>query len=267
VQVSDRWSSAARPTLGHVLRAARFEWRLAWSRRRLRLPLLIGLLPIVVAIAGVLLQHIGIVVVQGSDILSQIVGSVFLLLVVLLPLLFGTALVVQEAEAKTLVYLLVRPLSRGSLLLGKFLGAWAAASVQLVVSLALTALLLLGAEAFTSAGAWAGRLVALAVALVFGALAYGALFTLVGLVFARPALVGLFLAFGWENGIQFLPGWIKNLTIRHHLAALLPEGLLPPGMLTLLAPASPAVGIAWLVGGTLVQLALAVWLFARRDYP
>jgi ABC-type transport system involved in multi-copper enzyme maturation permease subunit len=265
--VHERWSEAARPTFGHVLRAARFEWRLAWSRRRLRLPLLIGLLPVVVAVAGIVLQKTGVVVVQGSDILSQLVGAVFLLLVVLLPLLFGTALVVQEAEAKTLVYLLVRPLSRGSLLLGKFLGAWAAASVQLVASLAITALLLLGAEAFVSAGTWGGRLAGLAVALVFGALAYGALFTLVGLVFARPALVGLFLAFIWESGIQFMPGWIKNLTVRHHLASLLPEGVLPAGMLTLLSPASPVVGIAWLLGGTLLQLAVAVWLFARRDYP
>jgi ABC-2 type transport system permease protein len=265
--VNERWTFAAQPDLGHVLRAARFEWRLAWSRRRLRLPLLIGLLPVVVALAGIVLQKTGVVVVQGSDMLSQIVGTVFLLLVVLLPLLFGTALVVQEAEAKTLVYLLVRPLSRGSLLLGKFIGAWAAASVQLVVSLAITALLLLGAEAFASAGSWGGHLVLLAVALVLGALAYGALFTLVGLLFSRPALVGLVLAFGWENGIQFLPGWIKNLTVRHHLAALLPEGVLPPGMLTLLSPASPVVGIAWLLGGTLLQLAFAVWLFARRDYP
>jgi ABC-type transport system involved in multi-copper enzyme maturation permease subunit len=265
--VNGLWSGAARPAAGHVVRAARFEWRLAWSRQRLRLPLVIASLPVVVALAGVVLQHTGIVVVQGSDMLSQIVGSVFLLLVVLLPLVFGTALVVQEAEAKTLVYLLVRPLSRGSLLLGKFLGAWAAASVQLVATLALTALLLLGSDAWARAADAAGHLVLLAVALVFGALAYGALFTLVGLVFTRPALVGLFLAFGWENVIQFLPGWIKNLTVRHHLASLLPGDLLPPGMLTLLSPAPAATGIAWLVAGALVQLAVAVWLFARRDYP
>ncbi len=250
------------------MRAARFEWRLAWQRQRLRLPVALGLLPALVAGVGVLLQRAGIVVVQGSDVLAQIVGTIYVqFLVVLLPLVHGTALVAQEAEARTLVYLLVRPLSRGSLLAGKFLGSWAATALQLVASLAVTAALLLGAEGFAGAGAWAGRLAGLALALVLGSLAYGALFTLVGLVFSRPALVGLFLAFGWESAIPFLPGWIRHLSVRHHLAAVLPSGALPGPMLSAMHPPDPAVGVAWLLGGAALALAAAIGLFARRDYP
>jgi hypothetical protein len=136
-----------------------------------------------------------------------------------------------------------------------------------VVSLGVTALLLLGAEDFQDAGAWTARLGRLGLALVLGALAYGALFTVVGLLFSRPALVGLFLAFGWESAIQFLPGWIKNLTVRHHLAGVLPADALPPAMLAALSPPGAFVGIAWLLGGALLALCAAAWLFARRDYP
>ena len=265
--MTEAWA-AARLEPGAVLRAARFEWRLAWQRRRLRLPAALALLPVAVALVGLLLQRTGVVVVQGSDVLSQIVGTLFLqFLVVLLPLVHGTALVAQEAEARTLVYLLVRPLSRGSLLVGKFLGSWLATGLQLVIALVATAALLLGAEAFSSPGEWAGRIALLGLSLVLGSLAYGALFTLVGLVFSRPAFVGLFLAFGWETAIPFLPGWIRHLTVRYHLASVLPAGLLPPGLLSAIDPPTPLVGLAWMLGGAVVALAGAVLLFARRDYP
>ena len=99
--MANEWASAARLEPAAVLRAARFEWRLAWQRRRLRLPVALGLLPALVAVIGILLQRAGIVVVQGSDVLSQIVGTIYLqFLVVLLPLVNGTALVAQEAERR-----------------------------------------------------------------------------------------------------------------------------------------------------------------------
>jgi ABC-type transport system involved in multi-copper enzyme maturation permease subunit len=264
----DILTGAERLAAGDVARAARFEWRLGWQVRRVRLQLLLALLPLLVALVGIVLQRAGIVVVRGSDVLAQIVASVFLqLLVVVLPLVAGTGLVAQEAESRTLVYLLVRPLTRGSLLAGKFIGAWAATSVLLVASLLTTSMLLLAADAFRSSSEWFGRLPGLGAALVLGALAYGALFTLVGLLFSRPALVGLFLAFGWEGAIPFLPGWIKALTVRHHLAAVIPADALPAGVRAALSPPSLASGLAWLVGGALVSLALSIWLFARRDYP
>jgi ABC-2 type transport system permease protein len=258
----------ARPALTEVRRAAAFEWRLAWQSRRRRVSLLLGFLPVFLTLLAIGLKVPGIVPVRGVDAITAVLASLYLvLLVVILPLLYGTQLVAQEAEARTLVFLLVRPLSRGSLLLGKFLGSWAACSVQLVVSLALTTLLWLGSDRFQDAAPALARLPLFAATMVLGALAYGALFTLVGLVFSRPALVGLFLALGWENAIPFLPGWIKTLTIRHHLAAFLPATALPPGMHAALAPPSWPVALAWLVGGTAAALLISMWLFARRDYP
>ena len=258
----------ARPAAVEVRRAAGFEWRLAWQPRRRRLSLLLALLPAFLSVLAIVLKLSGIVVVQGTDALAHLVATLYLaLLVVILPLLYGTQLVAQEAEARTLVFLLVRPLSRGSLLLGKFLGSWAACSVQLIASLLLTTLLWLGSDHFRDAAPALARLPLFALTLALGALAYGALFTLVGLVFARPALVGLLLALGWENAIPFLPGWIKTLTVRHHLVAFLPADALPPGMRTALAPPPWPAGLAWLLGGAVVALAVSMWLFARRDYP
>lgn len=251
----------------HVLQAARFQWRLAWQRRRLLRTLLLHLFPIALAALGAILKWSGVITVLGSDILSNFLVFVYLqILLVLVALLFGTGLVTSDAEARTLPYLLVRPLSRGSLLVGKFLGAWLVASLLLCASMLVSALLLLGSDGFVDAGAWVGRIPRFGIPLVLGALAYGALFTFVGLVFPRPAIVGLFLAFGWENIIQFLPGWIKSLTVRHHLAALVPRQSVPAEVLALLDPPGMFAGLVWLVGSAALFLGLSMGLFARRDF-
>ena len=79
--------------------------------------------------------------------------------------------------------------------------------------------------------------------------------------------VGLFLAFGWESAIPFLPGWIKSLTVRYHLTALVPADALPPGVRGGISPPDILPAVVWLVGGAVLALVLSVWLFARRDYP
>ena len=103
--------------------------------------------------------------------------------------------------------------------------------------------------------------------LIVGALAYGVLFTLVGLVAARPALVGVFLAFGWENALAYLPGWIKLLTVRHHLVGLLPRSAVPGASWIAIDPPSLVAGTSTLFLASLAGLAAATILFGRRDCP
>ena len=251
-----------------VLRAAAFEWRLTWSRSRRRLALLLHALPVVLSVLIAALHAGGLVTALGSDALTGLVATVYVsILIVVVPLVFGTSLVASEAEAHTLVYLLVRPLSRGSLLLGKFGGAWLASTLMSCVSVALSAAILLGIDGFADAGTWIGRLPRVWAVMALGGLAYGALFTLVGLVFSRPALVGLALAFGWETAIPFLPGSLRLFTVRHHLSAFLPPELLPATLRAALGPSSPAVALLWLLGGAAASLTIAIAVFARRDYP
>jgi len=249
-----------------VGRAARFQWALAWRRRRLGRSLLAAAIPVVLAVLGAALVRSGWVPVRGAEALGQLILAVHIhILLVVIPLQFGTGLIAQEEEARTLPFLLVRPLSRGSLLLGKFLGAWLAASVLLVASLIVSALLLLGADGFDGAAPWAHYLPRFASLLVVGALAYGVLFTLVGLIAARPALVGVFLAFGWENALAYLPGWIKLLTVRHHLVGLMPRAAVPGASWIAIDPPSAFAGTATLIVAALAGLAIAIAVFGRRD--
>ncbi len=264
--------AVAPPRRRDVGAATVFEWRLFWRRRRLRGPLLlcalsVGLAALVAVLKTVDLGGLHSVIARSVDILPFYFAIAYLgVLIVVVPLMLGAGLVAREVEAGTLAFLFVRPLSRASLLLGKCLGAWLIASVLLAGSFALVAFILLGADRFAGAGSAFADLPAYLAALVAGSGAYTVIFTLVGLLSSRPGLVGLFLAFGWENLIPYMPGLIRNFTVRFHLATLLHDANLPQVVGTMAVPSVPTA-LAWLVGISLAAAGIAALVFARRDYP
>jgi ABC-type transport system involved in multi-copper enzyme maturation permease subunit len=153
------------------------------------------------------------------------------------------------------------------LLLGKFLGAWMVACVLLGVSWLLCTLLLLLADGFLDAGFVLKDLPANLFAIAVGTFSYMALFTLVGLIASRPAMVGLFVAFVWENAIPWLPGMIQNFTVRYHLMALLPDDSTPVFVHLSRNEPNLIVALLWLFVGAAAMLLASVWIFRRRDYP
>src|SRR5262249_11393153 len=159
------------------------------------------------------------------------------------------------------------PLSRTSLLVGKFFGAWLAATLMSCVSVTLVAAVLLGSDHFADVSVWVTRLPRVWGVLALGGLTYRAPFTFGGPLLARPALVRLGLGFGGETAIPFLPGSLRLLTVRHHLSAFLPSELLPSALRIVLSPPSVPEALAWLTLGAALFMTSAAMLFARRDYP
>ena len=263
---------AARLRARDIVAAGSLEWSFYWHRRRLRGASVLGALPVLLALLVALLKvadfaWLAPVQARGADIVPWFFVFCYLrALLVVLPLLLGTSLISRELEARTLPYLLVRPLSRASLLLGKFLGSVLVASALLCGSFVLVTFILLGADAFADAAGPLRGLPAYLLTLCAGAVAYGALFTLVGLVSPRPALLGLFLAFGWETAIPYLPGLIRKLTVRYHLVALMPDTGLPQPMLGTLTVPGVGESLLWLGWGSLLALAVSIAVFTRRDF-
>lgn len=128
--------------------------------------------------------------------------------------IFTTAIVSQEVEQKTIVYLLTRPVSRPKLLLVRYV-----ASVIVVAVIGIIAAIL------TSAGAYHGLsgnplLASDMLALVFGAAAYGAIFLFVSLLFNRALIICLLYAFGWETAIPNMPGEMYRLSTASYLQGI-----------------------------------------------
>ena len=180
--------------------------------------------------------------------------------------IFASAVVSQEVEGKTIVYLLTRPVPRQLLILGRML---AAATVVFLVS-AVSAIAV--ALATHGGGGLLGRdLVALAV----GSLAYTGLFTLVSLLINRAMIASLLFAFGWETLAAGVPGDLKLLSLNTHVMAIA-ERPLPQnsemGGLDAIAAMLNVTGVsanaAWaiLFGVVAVTFAASMAWFAHFEY-
>jgi hypothetical protein len=104
-----------------------------------------------------------------------------------------------------------------------------------------------------------------------GLAVYGALFAWVGAQFKYPLITGLVFAFGWEQGIMLVPGYLKRLTISYYIQGLVPHAMPQDSALSILQVVSrdslsAPMSVFWLVAIWLSFLGLAAWTVSRREY-
>jgi ABC-type transport system involved in multi-copper enzyme maturation permease subunit len=198
---------------------------LFWSKKTLFVCLL-SLIVLGLAVVGRVVLTWNLV--PGSLQSSQVFGTlmataVIRFLVVFVTLFYGTALISEEVEGKTLTFLFVRPIAKPAIMLGKYIALlWTGAIVVFPAVLLSYLILYLRADMvpfFTDLKVLARDLGIIFLAL----LAYGALFTLLGAWFRHSLLVGLAYAFGWEGIVALLPGFTRKLTIAHYVQSIFPH--------------------------------------------
>jgi ABC-type transport system involved in multi-copper enzyme maturation permease subunit len=119
----------------------------------------------------------------------------------------------EEIQEQTLVYHLVRPISRRTLFLARF-AAGAVPGMIAAAAIPIAAVLVSGVKLPAS--------VPVLSALVFaaGALVVGSIYFTLAAVFQRGLVAGLVYTFLAEGLFQFLPGSIQNLSLMHHVRSL-----------------------------------------------
>ena len=239
------------------------------SRRTLVIGLLCGF-PILFATLGVIFILSGIAErdLSAYTLMAFIMarGYVHFFLVVV-TLFYGTALIADEIDDKTITYLFMRPVSRRIIYLGKYLAYLVAASLLLLPTAIVSFLIAMIADPPGEAVQHLPILFKDLGVLILGILAYGALYALIGAVAKRPVFVGLGFAIVWETAVTFIPGYLSKMTIKHYLLALLPHAAGERGVLSLLeSPTSPPIAIVVLLATTAGLLALGAWIFTRKEY-
>lgn len=197
-----------------------------WSRRSVFLAILLGG-PVVLAaiVRAVASASIGGVQVNGAEVSGgAIFGMMIWLLYIrfIIPILgvfYGTALIADEVDDKTITYLFTRPIPRSAVLFGKYL-AYLACTVLLVLPSVMLVFFLIVPTGGDSVGANFPSLLKDFAMLVAGLMAYGAVFAFVGARLKRPLVIGLVFAFGWEQAVLLFPGYLKRLTVAYYLQAL-----------------------------------------------
>jgi ABC-type transport system involved in multi-copper enzyme maturation permease subunit len=248
-----------------------------WSRRTVFLGLVVAA-PIalatvfrVLAVAGRSSMQINGVQVAGPAVFGMMIWLLYLRFIVpVLGVFYGTALIADEVEDKTITYLFTRPISRGSVLIGKYLAYLVCTVLVVLPSVLVVFFLTTSADRATLATAFPALLKDLGL-LGLGLAVYGALFALVGAWFKHPLVGGLVFAFGWEQLALMLPGYLRRLTVAYYLQALVPHAMPQEGTMSFLqslfreAP-SPAASVGWLFLICLLSLVLAVRAVGRREY-
>lgn len=129
--------------------------------------------------------------------------------------IFSSAVVGQEIEQKTIVYLLTRPIERWRLLLFRIL-----ASATAVFLVSILTMLLVSASVYGNPFS-NPQLMGDAVAILVGSLAYGTLFVFVTLLMSKAAMVVcLLFAFAWETAVPNMPGSMSALSVSSYLSAI-----------------------------------------------
>ena len=235
--------------------------------KRTRVFILLALVPVLLMLAARVMESVGSV--SASDVAGFfghfMLSLYFQLLIPVLALFFGTSIVNDELDNKTLVYLTTVPVPRRAVLLGKYLAALLLA-VLLVVAGFLLCFLAGSLDRLGTAEAWEGLAVFLGTALL-ALFCYMALFTAAGAFMKKSILVGLFFVFGWESVVQYFPGVTQKFTIVHWVKSLLP---IPPGeggfLIFQLQPSPALQSVLTLLFAGLLFLWLAVFIFERKEY-
>ena len=249
-----------------------------WSRRSVFLGVLLGG-PVVLAAAIRIVTattpfwrlSINGARVAGPTLFGMIMWLLYIRFIVpVLGVFYGTSLIADEVDDKTITYLLTRPVRRGAVLLGKYL-AYLACTVLLVLPSALLVYFLIVPLGGASVGESFPKLVADLGMLIVGLVGYGAVFAYVGARLRRPLVVGLVFAFGWEPTVLLLPGYLKRFTVAYYLQGLVPHAMPEDstvGALLQLFREVPTVAtsLAWLAVITATTLWLAALAVEQQEY-
>jgi ABC-2 type transport system permease protein len=249
--------------------------QMLWSRRTIFMALVVGG-PVLLAIIVRVLETFGMSAlrvngqrVMGIGVFGVMIWVLFLRFIIpVLGVFYGTALIADEVEDKTITYLFTRPIPRGAVLIGKYLAYVVCTSLVVLPSVMLVYFLLVP---FAQVPATFLNLVTDLGLLALGLAVYGAVFAFVGALFKRPLVIGLVFAFGWEQVAMALPGYMKRFTIAYYLQALVPHAMPADGVISALQGLfrdSPGIGVslAWLAVYLVVFLYLAAWTVNRREY-
>src|SRR5687767_234473 len=247
-----------------------------WSRRTIFMGLVVGL-PVVLALVIRLFELVGTagvrvnnMAVDGPAVFGLIIWAFFLKFSIpVLGVFYGTSLIADEVEDKTITYLFSRPISREAVLLGKYLAYLGCTMLVVLPSIMLVWLLVI-----PMGGSFGANFIDLVKDLgivAIGLAVYGAVFAFIGAKFKRPLLIGLVFVFGWEQVVLMFPGYLKQFSVAYYLQGLVPHAMPNDSfasMVQAIFRETPSLGTSLVVLGLITAFFLwfAGYIVANREY-
>jgi len=247
-----------------------------WSRRTIFMALVVGA-PVLISLFLRLLDALGAPVFRvngnmmaGPSIFGLMIWVFYLRFTVpVLGVFYGTSLIADEVEDKTITYLFTRPIPKGAVLVGKYFAYLACTLFVVLPSVVIVYLAIVPMRG--SLGASFLDLLKDLALLTIGLSVYGAVFAFIGAKFKRPLLVGLVFIFGWEQAALAFPGYLKKFTVAYYLQAMVPHAMPNDSVISLVQgifreTPSLAESLVWLAVILMTFLWAAAVSVERKEY-
>lgn len=251
--------------------------QLLWSRRTIFMllavsaPVLIAIILRVTDAFGVSALRVNGQRVGGPVMFGGIIWLLYLRFIVpVLGTFYGTSLIADEVEDRTITYLFTRPIPRGAIVFGKYL-AYLLCTTLVVLPSVIAVYLLVTPVGGGSIGETFPMLLTDLGILALGLAVYGAVFAFVGARVRKPLVAGLILVFGWEQIALIVPGYLRRFTVAYYLQALVPHAMPQDDAVSAIQalfsePPSALSSVLWLVAILVAALSLAAHTVATREY-
>ncbi len=192
--------------------------------------------------------------------LFQKIGIIFFFgfFIQILALFYGTSIINDEVNDKTLIYLTTKPISKSSILLGKYLANFVISLLIMVIGLAISYIAALKGHTFDPFEILATFGIAAITILL-----YMALFTLFGTTLKRPIMIGLMYIFGWELILTpLIGGTLQKFSFAFYLNKLLPGNIFEYKSY----PSSVSLSLIVLFISSIIFMAISIFAFKKKEY-
>jgi ABC-type transport system involved in multi-copper enzyme maturation permease subunit len=246
-----------------------------WSRRTIFMALVVGLPVLGALVYRAFVEIVG----PGGDGRHDVTGPTIFGMMIwiayvrfsvpVLGVFYGTALIADEVEDKTITYLFTRPIPRSAVLMGKYLAYLACTLCVVLPSVVLVWLVVVPVGG--GLGTNFPDLVTDLALIAIGLAVYGALFALIGCTLKRPLLFGLVFVFGWETIALAIPGYLKRFTVAYYVQGLFPHAMPNDSAISMFQEVMREIPsltqcLFWMGTIEVVCLWLAMRAVSRREY-
>ena len=201
--------------------------------------------------------------------LFQITVFFLMFISILVALFYGTALVADEIDNKTIIYLFTRPIRKYTIIIGKFAAYILQVLLISIPPMLLTFLIIATDSRMSSDFAYSLSLFSKRLCVIILSLSvYGAIFTFLGALWKRSVIVGLLFAFGWEKMVIVVPGIIKKFSVIHYLLSVFPKDTTMRRFMKMpiFTGSNPIVSIVILIAFIGIFLGLSIHTLYHKEY-
>lgn len=210
---------------------------------------------------GVIYQIGSVTESPGTYLSNLMIGIILGTLLPITTLILATSAFRDEIEDRTMVYLVVKPISRFRIVAEKYLAVIESTILALWTGIIATWIIVSGSDMVDTLDV----LVAALVTILVGVAAYSAVFVAVSLIVPRALVVGILYTLVWESLLsRFIPG-VWTLSVRHYVESLFVRMIDGPGVrldnAVQIYSALPVLAIA-----ISLALVLSAWRLRSMDF-